>query len=62
MYRTGDRIIINHPGYGHIVVTITSIYSDMGVEARMPSGTEIWVGRTLIVGLAEPRSENRWLH
>jgi hypothetical protein len=56
MYNAGDKIIINHPGYGHIVVTVTAVYDGHGVEARRADGTEIWVGRALILGPA--RSEN----
>lgn len=58
MYRPGDKIIIDHPSYGHITVTVTATHGASGVEARKADGTEIWVGRLLIVGLAPrlPRS------
>lgn len=54
MYSPGDKIIINHPSYGHITVTVTEVYGTSGVEARKADGTEIWVGRLLIVGPAYP--------
>lgn len=50
MYYPGDKIIINHPSYGHITVTVTEVHGTSGVEARKADGTEIWVGRLLIIG------------